>query len=123
MRPVTVRIMHPTPGPSAGPLERWVAEARADLARRHSAGFAASGASDVGIVSGPPDETPFGARLRALVRADRPAGLVVLGSGAIPLATAADRRAFVTAATAEERVALANNRYSADVVAVACAER
>ena len=43
-----------------------------------------------------PDGTPFGARLREFVGrgADRPA-LVVLGSGAIPLATAADRRAFV----------------------------
>ncbi len=46
-------------------------------------------------------------------------GLVVLGSGAVPLATAADRRAFVAAAGADDRRALANNRYSADVVAIA----
>ena len=45
-------------------------------------------------------------------------GLVVLGSGAVPLATAADRRAFVAAAGADDRRALANNRYSADVVAI-----
>ena len=43
----------------------------------------------------------------------------MLGSGAIPLATAADRRAFVAAAGADDRRALANNRYSADVVAIA----
>ena len=33
----------------------------------------------------------------------------------------ADRRAFVAAAAADDRRALANNRYSADVVAIACA--
>ena len=42
----------------------------------------------------------------------------MLGSGAVPLATAADRRAFVAAAAADDRRALANNRYSADVVAI-----
>ena len=44
-------------------------------------------------------------------------GLVVLGSGSIPLATASDRQAFVAVAAGEARRALANNRYSADVVA------
>lgn len=111
--------MHPEPAPDAGPLERWVAEARARLARRHRDGFAAAGAADVRVVAGPPDALSFGARLRALVRADRPAGLIVLGSGAIPLATDRDRRDLVAVAGAEERVALANNRYSADVVAIA----
>ena len=52
----------------------------------------------------------------------RPAGLVVLGSGAIPLATARDLAAFLDAAGADRPVALANNRYSADVVAIAHAE-
>lgn len=122
MRPVTVRIMHPEPGPAAGPLERWVADERSDLARRHAAAFSAAGAGDVAVVRGPPDDTPFGARLRAMVRVDRPAGLVVLGSGAVPLATARDRRDLVAAAGDEGRVALANNRYSADVIAIARAE-
>ena len=49
---------------------------------------------------------------------ERSGGLVVLGSGAIPLATTADRRAFVTIAADDAQVALANNRYSADVVAI-----
>ena len=38
-----------------GPLERWLAEVRGAGARRHAAGFAAAGASDVEIVSAPPD--------------------------------------------------------------------
>jgi hypothetical protein len=46
----------------------------------------------------------------------------VLGSGSIPLATAADRRALVDAAGADSPGALTNNRYSSDVVAVACAD-
>jgi hypothetical protein len=122
MRPVAVRILHPDPGPGAGPLERWVAASRLALAERHRAAFAAFAGVDARIVSGPPDDTPFGRRLRDLVRADRPAGgLVVLGSGAIPLATAGDRAAFVSAAAAGDRRALANNRYSADIVAIACA--
>jgi len=111
--------MHPETGASAGPLGRWLAEARARVAQRHVDGFRAAGAADVAIVSGPPDATSFGERLRTLVRAERPAGLVVLGSGAIPLATARDLRDLVDAAGSEERVALANNRYSADVVAIA----
>ena len=90
MRPVAVRILHPGPSPDAGPLERWLADARAGLAERHRTGFVAAGADDVRVVTGPPDDTPFGRRLRDLVRADRPAGgLVVLGSGAVPLATLA----------------------------------
>lgn len=122
MRPVSVRIMHPEPGPGAGPLARWVAERRAALAQRHCATFRAAGATDVAIVAGPPDDRSFGTRLRDIVGAERPAGLVVLGSGAIPLATKTDLAAFVAAAGADGRIALTNNRYSADVIAVARAE-
>ncbi len=121
-RPVTVRILHPEPAPAAGPIERWVSRARGELAERHRVAFHEAGAADVAIVSSPPDDTPFGARLRALVRADRPAGLVILGSGAISLATRRDYRDLVAAAGLEARTALANNRYSADVVAIACAD-
>ena len=119
MRPVTVRILHPEAGPRAGALGRWLADERARLARHHVDGFRAAGAADVAIVSGPPDATSFGARLRAVVRAERPAGLVVLGSGAIPLATPRDLRDLVVTAGSDAKVALANNVYSADVVAIA----
>jgi hypothetical protein len=47
-----------------------------------------------------------------------PGGVVVLGSGSIPLATAADLRRFVEVAAGPAGYALANNRYSADVVAI-----
>jgi hypothetical protein len=123
MTPVAVRVFHVEPAPGAGPLERLLDVARRDLAERHAAGFRAAGADDVGIVAGPPDDTPFGARLRGLVERERPAGLVVLGSGTIPLARKRDRRAFVDGARGNRQTALANNRYSADVLAVSCAER
>ncbi len=121
-RPVGVRIFHSVPGTAADPIERWVADARAALAERHRVRFVDAGAANVAVVAGPPDDTPFGARLRGIVDAERPAGLVILGSGAIPLATARDYRDLVAAAAGEDRSALANNRFSADVVAVACAE-
>jgi hypothetical protein len=123
MTPVAVRLFHVEPAGDAGPLERLLDAARRELAERHVAGFRAAGADDVAIVAGPPDDTPFGARLRELVRRERPAGLVLLGTGAIPLARKRDRRAFLAAARAGRLTALANNRYSADVLAVACAER
>ncbi len=120
MAPVAVRILHPEPGTGAGPLTRRLADARSRVAEHHRRGFLAAGAADVEIVSGPPDDRSFGDRLRRLVERDgAPGGLVVLGSGAIPLATTADRRAFVAVAASDDRTALANNRYSADVVAIA----
>jgi hypothetical protein len=48
-------------------------------------------------------------------------GLVVLGSGSIPLAISRDAAELVAAAGSGERRALANNRYSADVVAIGTA--
>src|SRR5712671_6663371 len=122
MTDVAVLILHPEPAPRAGELGRWVAAARAALAERHRVGFLMAGATDVKVWAGLPDEVPFGERLRSFVASRRPAGLVVLGSGAIPLATSADRRAFVAAAGSRDgRLALVNNRYSADVLAIAAA--
>ena len=119
MPPVAVRILHPGPDPGSGPLTRWVADARATLAEHHRRGFVAAGAEDVEIVGGPPDDRPFGDRLRQLVADVGQGGMIVLGSGSIPMATANDRKAFVAVAAGEARRALANNRYSADVVAIA----
>jgi hypothetical protein len=121
MSSVAVRIFHPEPRPDAGPLERGLADARLALARRHEAGYRQV-ADDVAIVSGAADGTPFGARLRTLVARERPGGIVVLGSGGLALARDADLRLFVEVASSGNRVALANNRYSADAIAVSCAE-
>lgn len=119
MPEVTVLILAPALAAGAGPLERALDAARTALAEHHRASFLASGAARVVVHREPPDDTPFGARLRRLVEVLGPEGLVVLGAGAIPLATAADRRAFIEAAAFDAPGALANHRYSADVIAIA----
>ena len=123
MPSVAVHILHPLPDPAAGPLVRWTAEARAALAERHRRGFDAAGADEVSIVEGSADGPTFGARLRDLIDGTSASGLVVLGSGSMPLANLADRRAFVAAAASVEPRALANNRYSADAIAIARIDR
>jgi len=119
---VGVIILHAEAGPSAGPLEAWLATARGTLADRQQRAFAAAGASEARVVAGIPDGRSFGELLRDLGRPFAGGGLVVLGSGSIPLATAADRRGLVAAAGASTAGALTNNRYSSDVIAIACAE-
>ena len=121
MTEVDVAILHAEPDPDAGPLSRATAAARLRLADRHQRGFLAAGATRVRLHTDRTAGRPFGARLRDLVAEIGDGGLVVLGSGAIPLATAADLRELVAAAAASLPQALTNNRYSADVVAVACA--
>ncbi len=158
MHPVFVLVFH---APACGPgrLAAALAAARLDLAGHHAWEFRAAGAADVRIIA-EPDGRPFGARLRdAATLLPMGAGLVTLGSGAIPLATTRDRGAFVAAAGAagvsvdsgareatapagrgvrgatapaghpaagprrEGPVALANNRFSGDVVAIPDARR
>jgi hypothetical protein len=114
---VVAIILHPTAEPDAGPLTGVLAAIRLRNAEAGADGFRRVGA-EAAIVAGPPDGVPFGRRLREAVERLRPDGAVILGSGAIPLASAADRRMFVTAAAGTGRRALANNRYSADVVAI-----
>lgn len=121
MPPVTVLILAPEPDPDASPPMRLLDDARAALAERHREAFLAAGADEVVVRREPADATPFGARLRRLVAEVRPAGLVVLGAGAVPLATGADRRAFVATARGDRPAALANHRASADIIAIACA--
>ena len=117
-----VLILHRQAPHGAGPLDRWLASSRAALAEHQRLAFLDAGAATASIVAGPPDDTPFGARLRRLVEAVPAGGVVVLGSGSIPLATDADRRAFVSVAAGGSRVAMTNNRYSGDVLAVGTAD-
>lgn len=121
MSAVEVVVLHPEPAPTAGPLTRAVAAARAALAERHRVGFLAAGAATARVISGPADESAsFGERLRRVRDGlSRDRGLVVLGSGAVPLATSRDRAALVETASADRPRALTNNRYSADVIAIA----
>jgi hypothetical protein len=116
---VDVAILHAEAGDDAGRLTRATAAARVEVAEAHRRGFVDAGATRVRVVSAPPDARPFGARLRELVADLGDGGLIVLGSGSVPQATATDRRELVEAASADRPQALTNNRYSADIVAVA----
>lgn len=119
---MAVRILHPASSPAAGPLDRALGIARSDNARRLAALFDSAGAEDVRVEEGKLDGRSFGERLRLLVAGlPEGAGLVVLGSGAIPLARTRDAAELVATAGSGERRALANNRFSADVVAVGAA--
>lgn len=119
MQSAVVRILHPAPVPGSGPLGTALADARSANAARLAGLFRASGADDVGVDEGIPDGRTFGERLRSLVHGlDEDVGLVVLGSGSIPLARPGDVAALVEVARSGERRALANSFYSADVVAV-----
>jgi hypothetical protein len=118
---VTVRILHPTPGSAPGTLTRALADARSRNAERLARRFGEAGAGDVEIVGGSSDGRSFGERLRELVEglpgAGREHGLVVLGSGSIPLASGSFLADLVAVAASGERRALTNSFYSADVVA------
>ena len=119
---VAAVILHPRAEPDAGPLTRAFAAVRRRNADRHAAGFEALGAT-TRVLDDLHGGTTFGERIRELVAALRPDGLILMGSGSIPLATQRDRRAFVDAARGRAGRALANNRYSADVIAVSGAAR
>jgi len=119
VQPVSVRILHPTAAPGSGELAAWLAVARRRNADRLAKRFGKAGAGDVRIDGGPPDGRSFGERLRELAAGLAPgAGLVVLGSGAIPLSRRRDVADLLEAAGSGDRRALANSFYSADVVAV-----
>jgi len=121
VRRVHVRILHLAPGPDDGRLTHALAAARRATAERHRRGFERARAVDVRVVASPRDDLPFGRRL-AGVAAEAVAagaeGLVILGSGAIPLATDTDLADLVAAAAGPAAAALTNNRYSADVIAL-----
>ena len=128
MRPVTVLILHPPAPPDASEPVRWLVEARVRIAERHRSLFEAAGAETVRIVTDDSAQPiSFGERLRGLARevADatpkgRRHGLVLIGSGAMPLARQSDLEDFVRVARSVARrpVALANSYYSADAIAL-----
>lgn len=116
MTRVVALILHAGAGRDAGPLERAFEAIRRANGARHVAGFRAAGAE--ACLDDAPLSGSFGDRIRQVVASARPDGLVVLGSGALPLTSARDRGAFVAVAGGPAGRALANNRYSADIVAV-----
>ena len=116
MTRVVAIILHPVPDPNAGALELAFAGMRAANARR-LAGLLEAGGAAVTTEEVRAGGPPFGARLRRARAANPDAGLVVLGSGSLPLVTLRDARDLVAAAASDGPM-LANNRYSADALAI-----
>jgi CTP:molybdopterin cytidylyltransferase MocA len=106
------------PDEDTGRLARLVATARAAAAAHLARRFEAAGADDVMVVGGRADGQSYGRRLRDLAAGRKSGGLVVLGSGSIPLATDEDLRSLLATATSGSARALTNNRHSSDVVAL-----
>lgn len=117
MSRVIAIILHAFPAGAPGPLEQAFEATRAANARQQAGGFEAAGAT-ARIVEVAPGGAPFGARLRRLAALDEDAGIVILGSGSIPLALPADWETLVAAAGRPGGAVVANNRYSADAVAM-----
>jgi len=109
-------IFHPGASPDDGPLVRVFESIRRRNAERHAAGFRAAGAEV--RVDDRSAAASFGERVRRLVAEMAPDGVVIAGSGSLPLTNAADWRTFVAAAGGPAGRALANNRFSADAIAV-----
>ena len=121
---VTLLVTHDPPTAEQPPLTRLLAEARQRLAGDQERRFRTAGVARVlrrpGRTTsvGAPAVT-FGEFLAGVTTSERPAGLIVMGSGAVPRLTQGDAQRLVATAASEGRRALTNNRYSSDVIAVA----
>ena len=118
MTRVVVVILHAPAGSDAGPITEAFAAIRRQNAERQAAGFRAAGADEVRIVDEAAGVAGFAGLVRDVAGRATGSGVVILGSGSVPLATAGDRRAFVAAARGPDGHALTNNRFSGDIVAV-----
>ena len=123
-----VVIFHQPPRDGEPPLTGLLAAARGRLVTHHTRLFRRAGAERVVVTPGRedagPDHGSYGQRLADLVAEERPRhGIIVLGSGAVPLMRRTDAARLVAAASADGRHALTNNRFSSDVCAVSQARR
>ncbi len=119
-RPLVV-IFHQPPRADDPPLTGLLAESRDRLVERHAALFARAGAHRLLVVPGRPEAATesFGERLARIVAEEDPVGgLVVLGSGAVPMLRRDDATRLLGVAAGGGRRALTNNRYSSDVCAL-----
>ncbi len=119
-----VVIFHQPPRHGEPPLTGLLAEARHALTGHQVALFGRHGVRRVLIVAGRDGAqvpgTSFGQRLAGIVADERPKrGVIVLGSGAVPLLRGREAERLVAAARSHRRVALTNNRYSGDICAIA----
>ncbi|HLB44028.1 MAG TPA: hypothetical protein VJK49_01485, partial [Candidatus Limnocylindrales bacterium] len=114
-RPAVI-IFHRPALPGEPPLVHFMADVRAELARRQAELLERAGASAPTIVDEWHEGLAFGEVLARL--APERGGVIVFGSGAVPRLNAGDARRLVAAAASGQNEALTNNRYSSDIVAL-----
>lgn len=116
MRPLVV-ILHRPVVEGMPPLTRLLATARSALLDHQRWLFRRARADRVLVVTD--RAASFGERLAALADdLPRRQGVVVLGSGAVPLLGSADAEALVAVARGGGHRVLTNNRFSSDVCAI-----
>src|SRR5688500_14544477 len=111
-----VLIFHRPAGAGEPPLLRFLAEARAELARRQAGLMERAGAAAPTCIGGGYEARACGDAIRR--RAPARGGVIVLGSGAGARLDLADARHLVAVAASGRPEALTNNRYSSDIVAL-----
>jgi len=115
MKPALV-IFHRPAADGEPPLVHFMAQVRAELARRQAELLERAGARAATFVDEWHEGLAFGEVLARLAPAR--GGVIVFGSGAVPRLNVGDARRLVTAAASGQNVALTNNRYSSDIVAL-----
>ena len=95
---------------------RVLSDVRSELIERHSRMFRRAGAKDIRIVDEWHEGMSFGEVLAELAPAR--GGVIVLSGGAVPLLNMSDANLLAFTAEQPAMVALTNNRFSSDVIAV-----
>lgn len=111
-----VLIFHRPASDGEPPLVRFLADVRAELARRQAALLERAGAATPTFIDEWYEDLAFGEVIRRLAPAR--GGVIVLGSGAVVRLNLADARHLVAVAASGRAEALTNNRYSSDIVAL-----
>ena len=116
MPPITVLIFH-RPASSGEPaLVRFLSDVRSELVERQSRMFQRAGADEIRIIDEWQDGKTFGEVLAGAAPAR--GGAIVLSGGAVPLLNISDVNLLAFTAEQRDTVALTNNRYSSDVIAL-----
>lgn len=117
MARVTVFIFHRPASAGEPALVRFLSDVRSRLVERQTRMFERAGVSEIRLIDEWHEGKEFGEVLADLAPAR--GGAVVLSAGAVPLLNKSDVELLAYTAEQPDAVALTNNRYSSDVVAVA----
>src|SRR6187397_1516817 len=112
----TVLIFHRPASAGEPALVRFLSDVRSELVERHARMFERAGADEIQIIDEWHEDKTFGEVLADLAPAR--GGAIVLSGGAVPLLKQSDADLLAFTAEQSAMVALTNNRYSSDVIAV-----